>query len=71
MDRAAKMTQRLGEQTSGGDSVNIEIAEDGDDLTRGKSRLHTIGHSVQAGNDRRVGPVALERGSEEQAPLLD
>ena len=66
----AKRAQRLGEQARRGDAVHIEITEHGYGRALAHGALNTGGDPLHTGNDQRVGPITIERGSEEQPPLL-
>ena len=67
----AHLPERLGEQAGRRDAVDIEVAEDGDLLARRDGGVHAVGDLFHAGYGKRVRPVALKRGREEEASLLD
>ena len=70
-DIGAKRAQRLGQQTSRRNTVDIEVAEDGDVLVVANSTLNAVGNDRHARNYEWVGPVAVERGRQKQLALLD
>ena len=67
----AELAQGLGQQASRGDAVHVEIAEHRDDLAVAHGALHTGSHLGHTGDDKRIGPIALEGGGEEEPALLD
>ena len=70
-DVGAKRTQCLGQQAGRRNTVNIEVAEDGDVLVVANSTLNAVGNDRHTRNNERVGPVAVERRRQKQLALLD
>ena len=71
LDTRTERAQSLGEQAGGRDAVDVEVAEHGDGLAAPHRPLHTIRHLGHAGDDKGIRPVPFQRGSEEQATLLN
>ena len=68
--RRAERPESFGEQTGRRDAVDVEVAEDRDGFTCAHRALNAICNVCHAGDDERVGPVAVERGGEEALGLL-
>ena len=60
-DIGAKRSQRLGQQTSRRNAIDVKITKDGDAFAVADGALDTIGNNRHARNDERIGPVAIER----------
>ena len=70
-DIGAKRAQCLGQQAGRRNTVNVKIAKDRDVLVVTNSTLDAVGNDRHTRNNERVGPVAIERGSQKQLTLLD
>ena len=70
-DIGAKRPQRLGQQTSRRNAVDVKIAKDGDTLVVANSTLNAVGDDRHARNNKRVRPVAIERRRQKQLAFLD
>ena len=70
-DIGAKRAQCLGQQAGRRNTVNIEVAEDGDVLVVANGTLDAVGNDRHTRNNERVGPVAVERRRQKQLALLD
>ena len=60
-DIGAKRPQRLGQQTSRRNAVDVKITKDGDAFVVANGALDTIGNNRHARNDERIGPITVER----------
>ena len=67
----AKRAQCLGQQTSRRNTVDIEVAENGNVLVVANSTLNTVGNDRHTRNNERVGPIAVERRRQKQLALLN
>ena len=70
-DVGAKRTQRLGQQTSRRNAVDVKIAKDGDALVAANSTLNAVDDDRHARNNERVRPVAIERRRQKKLAFLD
>ena len=70
-DIGAKRAQRLGQQAGRRNTVDIEVAENGDVLVVANSALNAVGNDRHTRNNEWVGPVAVERRRQKQLALLD
>ena len=67
----AKRTQRLGQQTSRCNTVNVKIAKDGDTLAVANGTLNAVGNNRHTWNNERICPVAIERRRQKKLAFLD
>ncbi len=67
---AAQLAQAQREDAGGAHAVDVEVAKDGNVLPRPHGALDAVCRLGHPGDEERVCPVALERGSEECACLL-
>ena len=70
-DVGTKRMQRLGQQTSRRNTVDVKIAKDGDALVAANSTLNAVGDDRHARNNERIRPVAIERRRQKQLAFLD
>ena len=60
-DIGAKRSQRLGQQTSRRNAIDVKITKDGDAFAVADGALDAVGNDRHARDNEWVGPVAIER----------
>ena len=69
-DVAAEIAQATRQKTGGADAIDVEVTEDRDVLPCLKGMLQAGDDGTQAWDEKRVGPVAVERRREKVPGLL-
>ena len=69
-DVAAEVAQAARQKAGGADAVDVEVTEDRDVLPCLKGMLQAADDGIQAWDEKRVGPVTVERRREKVPGLL-